>query len=189
MGEGHREAVSEAATDDFDRKPEDPVVVPVLAEELEAGVRSVPTGGVRVHKRVGEHEEVIDQPLRREQVEVRRVVRNEVVPGPLPVRHEGETMVVPVVKEILKIEKQFVLTEELHITKRTVEERHAETVVLRHQQAEVERIDAAGNPIGPEQVLDEPVTVIPEPVRPRRQSILGPKRTVPVRRNKILKED
>jgi len=69
---------------DFDQNPEEPLVVPVLAEELQAGVRKVPTGGVRVHKRVGEHEEVIDQALRNEKVEVRRVVRNEVVPGPCP---------------------------------------------------------------------------------------------------------
>ncbi len=131
----------------FDPKSENPVVVPVLAEELHAGVRRIPTGGVRVHKRVGKREENIDQPLRREQVEVRRVVRNQVVPGPLPVRHDGATMIVPVVKEVLKIEKQYILTEELHITKRTVEERHAEKVILRQEQADVERIDAAGNPV------------------------------------------
>jgi uncharacterized protein (TIGR02271 family) len=171
---------------DFDQNPEEPLVVPVLAEELQAGVRKVPTGGVRVHKRVGEHEEVIDQALRSEKVEVRRVVRNEVVPGPLPVRHEGETMVIPVVKEGLKIEKQFVLTEELHISKRTVEERHAETVVLRQEEAEVERIDGAGNRVGPEDVLEREPSVKPSR---KRESLLGSRPMLPVRNNKILKDD
>ncbi len=136
---------------DFDRnsRADDSVVVPVISEEAIPGVRKVPTGGVRVKKRVGEDEEVIDQPLRSEQVEVRRVLRDQVVSGPLPVRHEGDTVIVPVVKEVLRIEKQFILVEEIHVVKRVVEQRHVETVKLRHEQAEVERIDAAGNPVGP----------------------------------------
>jgi uncharacterized protein (TIGR02271 family) len=171
-----------------DPKVENTVVVPVLSEELQAGVRRVPTGGVRVHKHIERHEEVIDQPLRREHVEVRRVVRNQVVPGPLPVRHEGDTTIVPVVKEILKIEKQFILTEELHISKRTVEERHAETVLLRQEQAEVERIDAAGNPTGPAPVIGGPraVETSSEVSETSRKPILGPIRKAPVRRNKVL---
>lgn len=135
---------------DFDRdsRTDDSIVIPVLSEELRPGVRRVPTGGVRVKKRVGEDEEIIDQPLRSEQVEVRRVLRDEVVSGPLPVRHEGDTVIVPVVKEVLKTQKQFVLTEEIHVTKRVVEQRHVQRVTLKHEQAEVERLDAAGNPCG-----------------------------------------
>jgi uncharacterized protein (TIGR02271 family) len=95
-------------------------------------------------------------------------------------------MVIPVVKEGLKIEKQFVLTEELHISKRTVEERHAETVVLRQEEAEVERIDGAGNRVGPEDVLEREPSVKPSR---KRESLLGSRPMLPVRNNKILKDD
>jgi len=132
-----------------DPKVDQPVVVPVVAEEMKAGVRSVPTGGIRINKRVGKREEIIDQPLRSEHIEVRRVVRNEVVSGPLPPRQEGDTLVVPVVKEVLKIEKQLILTEELYVTKRVEEKRHVETVILRHEHTTIDRIDGEGNFTGP----------------------------------------
>ncbi|MGA7409339.1 MAG: YsnF/AvaK domain-containing protein [Bryobacteraceae bacterium] len=162
---------------DFDRDSrDDSIVVPVLSEELRRGVRRVPTGGVRVKKRVGEDEEIIDQPLRSEQVEVRRVLRDEVVSGPLPVRHEGDTVIVPVVKEILKTEKQFVLTEEIHVIKRVVEQRHVQRVALKHEQAEVERIDAAGNPVGPAETSSVPpkeAATEPAPVT-REEKVVSP---------------
>ncbi len=192
---------------DFDRNPkaDNSVVVPVISEEAIPGVRRVPTGGVRVKKRVGEDEEVIDQPLRSEQVEVRRVLRDQVVSGPLPVRHEGDTVIVPVVKEILRIEKQFILVEEIHVIKRLVEQRHVETVKLRHEQAEVERIDASGNPVGPAeassvQLEDSPTgpvpltpgppTAAPPEISIRKPGLLGGERRKPTpRKNHFLPND
>src|SRR5690349_17205338 len=76
-------------------------VVPVYEEKVQAGVEKVKTGGVRIHKTVEEHQEIIDQPLTTEDAEVRRVVKNEVVSGPLPNRQDGETLIIPVVKEVL----------------------------------------------------------------------------------------
>ncbi len=149
---------------------EQQVVVPVVSEEARPGVRRVPTGGVRVTKRIGEDEEILDQPLRSEYVEVRRIIRDEVVAGPLSVRHEGDTVIVPVVKEVLKTQKQFVLTEEIHVIKRVVEERHVERIVLKHEQAEVERLDAAGNPMGSAAVSTQPISErSPTPVLQRSQ--------------------
>ncbi len=128
-------------------KPDDSaeMVVPVIAEELHAGVRTVDTGGVRVKKTVHERQEILDQPLMNERVEVRRVVKNEIVAGPLPTRTVDGVVIVPVVEEVLKIEKQFVLKEELHITKRREVRRHEQTVTLKQEQAEIERFDADGN--------------------------------------------
>ncbi len=128
-------------------KPEDSAetVVPVITEELHAGVRAVESGGVRIKKTVRERQEILDQPLMSEHVEVRRVVKNEIVAGPLPARKAGDAIIVPVVEEVLRIEKQFVLKEELHITKRREVRRHEQTVTLKQEQAEVERVDAEGN--------------------------------------------
>lgn len=158
---------------------EEPVVIPVISERLRPGVRKVRTGGVRVRKQVTEHEEVLEQQLVSEHAEVRRVIKNEVVSGPLPVRKNGDTIIVPVVKEVLKIEKQFVLTEELHITKRTTQETHAQTVVLQQENAIVERMDAEGNSIGPAEVV----------TRSTEPSMRDPVRRTPTRRNKIIREE
>lgn len=117
------------------------VVVPVVAEELLIEKRLFETGRVRVTKKVVEREEVVDEPVVREEVDVRRVAVNRYVSEPPPVRHEGETMIVPLFEEVLVVEKRLMLREELHITRRRVAERHPRRVTLRSEQVEVERLE------------------------------------------------
>jgi len=158
--------------------------VPVYEEKLNAGVQKVKIGGIRIHKTVEEHEEVIDQPLETEEVEVRRVVKNEVVSGPIANRQSGETLIIPVVKEVLKIERQWVLTEELHVTKRRTETRSQQPVTIRRENVEIERTDAVGRPTSSE-------PKIAERKAPRTtESVLGdcePDRGHRVRKNRIIK--
>ena len=52
------------------------VRVPVVAEELVVGKRTVETGRVRLTKKVREREETVDEPLLREDVTVERVLVN-----------------------------------------------------------------------------------------------------------------
>jgi uncharacterized protein (TIGR02271 family) len=147
-------------------------VVPVLAEELVVGKQPYVTGGVRVHRRVHEHEEIVSMPLLKEHVDVRRVVVDREVDGPLPVRQEGDTTVVPIVEEVLVYSKRYVLKEEIHITRTVVQEQHEEKVVLHRQEAEVERLDRNGEYVR----VDEAPPPRMEPDsqrRPRRKSILG----------------
>lgn len=119
----------------------DEVVVPVVAEELRVEKRVVETGRVRLTKKVIEHEEVIDEPMMREEVDVRRVAVNRPVSEPPPVRYEGETMIVPVFEEVVVVEKRLVLREEVHITRRRVAERQPQGVTLRSERVEVERLE------------------------------------------------
>lgn len=131
---------------EIEQRPDDrnETVVPVLAEELDIGKRAVPTGGVRVHRRVLEHDETVELPLVKEHVDVRRVVIDREVDGPLPIRDEGETTIIPVVEEVLVVQKRFVLREEIHVTRTAREELHRENVTLRSQEAEIERVDEQG---------------------------------------------
>jgi len=121
------------------------VVVPVIAEQLEVQKRKVEAGGVRVRKTVSEREEVVDEPLLREEVQVRRVPVGRVVDGPVPVRHVGDTIIVSLLEEVLVVEKRLMLKEELHITKEQVETYRPQRVVLRTEEAVVERV---GDPEG-----------------------------------------
>ena len=121
------------------------VVVPVVVEQLDVQKRRVEAGGVRIRKVVREREEVVDEPLMREEVQVRRVPVGRVVDGPVPVRHVGDTMIVSLLEEVLVVEKRLMLKEELHITKTEVETYKPQRVVLRSEEAFVERAGESNN--------------------------------------------
>jgi uncharacterized protein (TIGR02271 family) len=121
-------------------RAEERIVMPVVAETLEVEKRKVQTGGVRVRKVVHEREEVVDEPLMREEVQVKRVPINRVVDAPVPVRHVGNTMIISLLEEVVVVEKRLMLKEELHITKGEIETYKPQRVTLRSEEAVVERV-------------------------------------------------
>jgi uncharacterized protein (TIGR02271 family) len=114
-------------------------VIPVIEEELDVQKHVVETGKVRLTKVVHEHETVVDEPLFRDEVEVERVRIDRVVDGPLPIRYENDTMIVPIMEEVLVVEKRLILKEELHIHKRRVETHRPQQVTLRREEVHIER--------------------------------------------------
>ncbi len=116
------------------------VVVPIVAEQLEITKNEVITGRVRINKIVREHEETVDEPLLREQVTVERVPINRMVDEPIPVRHEGDTMIIPILEEVLVVQKRLMLKEELHITTRRTTANDPQTIMLRTEEVEIERL-------------------------------------------------
>jgi uncharacterized protein (TIGR02271 family) len=117
------------------------VVVPVMVEELDVQIRRVETGAVRLTKTVHEREELFDTPLWHEEIEVKHVAVNRVVDSPPAVRHEGDTMIVPILEEVLVVEKRLVVKEEIHIAKRRLQTHTPQRVTLRREEASVERIN------------------------------------------------
>jgi len=117
------------------------VVVPVVAEEMAVSKRKVETGRVRVHKTVRTTEQVVDEPLLREEVAVERVPIGRVIEAPVESRQEGDTLIVPILEEVLVVEKRLMLKEELRITRRRVEHRSAQTLTLRSEEATIERVE------------------------------------------------
>ena len=73
--------------------------------------------------------------------EVKRLTVNRVVDGLLSVRYEGDTMIVPILEEVLIVEKRCMLKEELHISKRRVETHTPQRVTVRSEEVTVERIE------------------------------------------------
>jgi uncharacterized protein (TIGR02271 family) len=120
----------------------------VFREEVQVDKRSVDTGrGVRIHKTVAEHPCHIDERLLRDEVEVSHVPVDRIVPldAAPATRYEGETLVVPILEEVLVVERRVRIKEELRITRTRREEHHAETVMLKAEQVSVERFDEAGD--------------------------------------------
>lgn len=117
-----------------------PYVLPVIEEVLDISRQREEIGRVRVEKHVHERTEVVDQPLLRDSVTVTRVPINRVIDQPIDVRQEGETLIVPVLEELLVVEKRLLLVEEVHITRHTSETHQPQEVTLRREEVTVERL-------------------------------------------------
>ncbi len=116
------------------------VIVPLLIEELEIARRRVPVTQVRVTAATHKHEKLIDELLTHERAEVERVAIGRPIDAAPPVREEGDTIVVPVVEEVVTLQRSLVLKEEIHIRRVRTTERHRETVTLRAQEAKIDRL-------------------------------------------------
>ena len=116
-------------------------VIPVIEETLEVQKRRVETGGVRITKVVHEREEMVDVPRVREEVTVERVTLNLMVDAPVSMRQEGDTLIIPLLEEVIVMEKRLMVKEEVRITKRRIEEHASQQVTLRREEVVVERLD------------------------------------------------
>ncbi len=116
------------------------IVIPLLAEQLKISREKVLTGGVRVHKTVAERTETVDEPTLREDIEIERVPINQFIDMPPEIRYEGDTMIVPLLEEVLVIEKKLVLREEIRVTTRRETVRQPQQFVLRSESATLEEI-------------------------------------------------
>jgi len=115
-------------------------VIPVIREQVSVTRREVERGGVRVNKRVEEHEEIVEQPTYREEVTVERVALGRPIETATAPRQEGDTLIIPVFEEMLVVEKRLVLKEEIHITRRRIEETQQARVVLREEHVDIENL-------------------------------------------------
>ena len=88
-------------------------VIAVAREEIKIGTEKQETRRVRITKRIRTREEVVDQPTITEELEITRVPINRPVDGPVAVRTEGDTTIVPVVEEVLVMQKRLILREEV----------------------------------------------------------------------------
>ena len=117
----------------------DDATLRLLAEELSVTKEKVETGRVRISTRTHEREVLIDENLARERIEIETVpvgLRIDAVPE---VRQEGDTTIVPVVEEVLVVERHLMLKEEIRIRRVRTTEHHQEKVTLHHQEAVVTR--------------------------------------------------
>ncbi|MCJ2089302.1 YsnF/AvaK domain-containing protein, partial [Methylobacterium sp. E-005] len=110
--------------------------------------RAVETGRVRVSTRTETVDEVLRETLRSDHVGVTRVAVNRTLAeGEVPpvVREENGVTIIPVLEEILVVEKRLVLREEVHVRQTTAGEDVEMPVTLRRQRAVIERVSPEGH--------------------------------------------
>ncbi|MDZ4803167.1 MAG: DUF2382 domain-containing protein [Bryobacteraceae bacterium] len=85
-------------------------VIPAIEEHVVVDRQSVETGRLRIRKHVEETETTVDEPLLENTWEVERVAVNRILSGEPPEpRYEGDTLVLPVLEEVLVVEKRLIL--------------------------------------------------------------------------------
>ena len=128
--------------------PGETLTIPLVEEMARIEKRSVETGRVRVRTHTEALDQILRESLRSDRVEVTRVpvdrtlAEGEAAPV---VRSEGGVTIIPVLEEILVVEKRLVLKEEVHIRRTTAGEDVEVPVTLRKQHAVVERVGADGS--------------------------------------------
>jgi uncharacterized protein (TIGR02271 family) len=115
-------------------------VIPLVEETATIGKREVVTGRVRVRTVTDTLEELARADVQRETVEVTRVPVDRMIESAPEIRTEGDVTIVPIIEEVLVVEKRLVLKEELHIRRRVAAETVEVPVTLRKQRSIVERL-------------------------------------------------
>ena len=124
------------------------VVLPLVEETARIEKRAVETGRVRVSTRTESVDQILRETLRSDMVGVTRVPINRTLAegeAPPVVRTEAGVTIIPVLEEILVVEKRLVLKEEVHIRQTTAGEDVEVPVTLRRQHAVVERVSPKGH--------------------------------------------
>lgn len=126
---------------DAPRGPEDQdtLRVPLVEEVPVVETRTVETGRVVIATRIMERDEVIEHPLRSDEIEIERVPVGRPVDAIPEPRQEGDLLIVPVVAEELVVTKRLVLVEEVRIRKRQSRRTEMRAVRLRSQEAIITR--------------------------------------------------
>lgn len=128
---------------DQERQPED-LRIPLHVEEVSVSRREIKKANVQIALITGTREQLIDEELTHVRVEIERVAIDQTVDVVPPIRQEGDITIIPVVEEIVVVERRLVLKEEVRVRRMSKKEQHQETVVLRQQEAVVtrERLDS-----------------------------------------------
>lgn len=124
------------------RETVEEVVIPLVAEVLTVGKRTVDTGRVRVHTVVDEEAVVLQGTNVRSTVGVERVPVGRVVEIAPETREEGDVLIIPVVEEQVFTQTRLVLVEEVRITRTRTEVPVELPATRRVMRAVVERDDA-----------------------------------------------
>lgn len=117
-----------------------PLHVPVVREEIEVRKDVIEAGRVRVSKEVSDHVRPVDTVVAHDEVSVERVPINVYVDLAPSVRQEGDTTIIPVVREVVVVTKYLLVVEEVRITKRRVETVDHQEVRLREERLDVQRL-------------------------------------------------
>jgi uncharacterized protein (TIGR02271 family) len=113
--------------------------LPLVEEQLSVEKRKVETGRVRISTVVDERQEWVRENLIREEVSIERVRMERLVDQPPPMRQDGDMLIIPLVEEVLVVEKKLMLREELRIRTQRHTDKIEQPVTLKSTRAVIQR--------------------------------------------------
>ena len=142
----------------MNESPGEQASIPIVQEKLTVAKRTVETGRVRIRTVIDEKLVRVSEKLERDDVTIERVSVNREVTQAPKIREENGVLIVPVLEEVVVVEKRLLLKEELHVHRNRRSDVVDEAVRVRSMRAETERVDS-----------NNPADVSPEPVGSRRR--------------------
>ena len=118
--------------------PQEVAAIPLVEERLVVTKREVETGRLRVRVSVEERQDHVPVDLAQDDVEIERVPVNKAVSQLPSVRLEGSTTIIPVVEEVVVVEKRLVVVEEIHVRRKSTTETRQIPVTLRSERVHFE---------------------------------------------------
>ena len=112
-------------------------VIPVLEEYVKVGTHRIEKESIIVDKKVIQEEKQFEIPLKTEQYSIERVPQNQYLDSMPETREEGDTIIIPVIREVLV--KRILLVEEIRLTKKVEEKQHLENIALKKEEVTIER--------------------------------------------------
>jgi uncharacterized protein (TIGR02271 family) len=122
--------------------------IPLVEERISIDKRQVETGRHRIRITVEEREENVPVELAHDEVVIERVPKNQPLQSLPSVRLEGTTTVIPVVEEVVVVEKRLVLVEEIHVRRKSTKAVREVPVTLRAEQVAIEQDRIGDGPPG-----------------------------------------
>src|SRR5262249_13245589 len=103
---------------------QDETVIPIFCEHVTVEKRREVKRRVQVSTITRRVEEQVEYDLAREEVQVERVPIGQFVAEAPAVREEGDAVIIPVVEEVLVVERRLLLKEEIRVYRTKSVERH-----------------------------------------------------------------
>jgi len=110
--------------------------IPLQEERLNLNREEIQAGEVVIKKRVIEESTTIEVPVKREEVVIERVPVSE--RRPATGSFEEETITIPLRQEQIRVSKEPVVTEEVRVTKRNIEDTEQINASLRKEELAIE---------------------------------------------------
>ena len=111
-------------------------VIPVIEEQLVVDKKIIETGKIAISKHITESVETVNIPLLHNDHIVEHIEINRFVDDAPLIRYDGDTIIIPVLKEVLV--KRTLLVEEIRITKHTFQTNEQQQFTLRKENVVVE---------------------------------------------------
>ena len=128
------------------------LVLALHAEDLSVTKRQT-VRTVQVRRETRSRDTLVEEDLVKTGVVIERIPVGQFVEAVPPVREEGDVTILPIVEEVVVVERRLRLVEEVHIRRVRSTTTHAETVTLREQHVVVTRSDPVIQPVVPPTVV------------------------------------